>query len=60
MDYKSLKLLFSQKDLNLRQHGWLELLASYDFDISYTPGKGIVVADALNRKHAVSSPLFLE
>ena len=35
-DHKSLKYLFSQKDLNLRQQRWLEFLASYDFDIAYT------------------------
>ena len=36
-DHKLLKYLFSQKDLNLRQQRWLEFLASYDFDIAYTP-----------------------
>ena len=38
----------------------MELLASYDFEISYTPSKGIVVADALNRKKLTLSPLFVE
>ena len=50
-DHKSLKYLFSQKDLNLRQQRWLEFLAAYDLDILYTPGKGNRVADALSRKH---------
>lgn len=50
IDHISLKYFFSQKDLNLRQQRWLESLASYNFDISYTPGKRNVVADALSRK----------
>ena len=49
-DHKSLKYLFSQKELNLRQQRWLEFLAPYDLDILYTPGKGNRVADALSRK----------
>jgi len=59
-DHKSLKYLFSQKDLNLRQQRWMEFLASYDFEIAYTPGKGNVVADALSRKRLTLSPLFVE
>ena len=38
----------------------MELLASYDFEIAYTPGKGNVVADALSRKKLTLSPLFVE
>ena len=38
----------------------MEFLASYDFEISYTPGKGNVVADTLSRKRVVLSPLFVE
>lgn len=49
-DHQSLKYLFSQKDLNLRQRRWLELLKDYDFSINYHPGKENVVADALSRK----------
>ena len=59
-DHNSLKYLFSQKDLNLRQQRWMEFLASYDFEIAYTPGKGNVVADALSRKRLSLSPLFVE
>ena len=59
-DHKSLKYLFSQKDLNLRQQRWLETLASYDFCISYTPGKGNVVANALSQRHATLNHVFLE
>ena len=59
-DHKSLKYLFSQKDLNLRQQRWLEFLASYDFGIAYTPGKGNAVADALSRRHAGLGAMFSE
>jgi hypothetical protein len=49
-DHKSLKYLFNQKDLNMRQRRWLELIKDYDLTINYTPGKVNVVADALSRK----------
>ena len=49
-DHKSLKYIFTQKELNMRQRRWLELLKDYDLDIVYHPGKANVVADALNRK----------
>ena len=48
MDHKSLKYLFSQKELNMRQHRWIELFKDYDCDILYHPGKANVVADALS------------
>jgi hypothetical protein len=38
-DHKSLKYIFTQKDLNLRQHRWLELIEDYDLEIHYHPGK---------------------
>ena len=60
-DHKSLKYLFSQKELNLRQQRWLEFLAPYDLDILYIPGKGNRVADALSRKQrAVVSMMISE
>ena len=49
-DHKSLKYLLTQKDLNLRQHRWLELFKDYDCIIDYHPGKANVVANALSRK----------
>ncbi|XP_073030785.1 uncharacterized protein [Primulina eburnea] len=46
----SLKYLFTQKELNMRQRRWIELLKDYDLTISYHPGKANKVADALSRK----------
>src|SRR5262249_6795533 len=49
-DHKSLKYIFSQRDLNLRQRRWMEFIKDYDFEMSYHPGKANVVADALSRR----------
>ena len=49
-DHKSLKYIFTQWDLNMRQCRWMEFLEDYDFTLHYHPGKANVVADALSRK----------
>ncbi|TYJ95556.1 ty3-gypsy retrotransposon protein [Cucumis melo var. makuwa] len=57
-DHKSLKYFFTQKELNMRQRRWLELVKDYDCGILYHPGKANVVADALCRKVAHSAALI--
>jgi hypothetical protein len=49
-DHKSLKYIFTQSELNMRQRRWLELIKDYDLEIHYHPGKANVVAEALIRK----------
>nr|GEX32064.1 retrotransposon protein, putative, Ty3-gypsy subclass [Tanacetum cinerariifolium] len=52
-DHKSLQHILDQKELNMSQRHWLELLSDYDCDIRYHPGKANVVAEALNRKERI-------
>jgi hypothetical protein len=53
-DHKSLKYIFTQLNLNLKQRRWLELIKDYDLGINYYPGKANVVADALSHRSHVS------
>ena len=48
--HKSLKYIYAQRDLNMRQRRWMEFLEDYDFTLHYHPGKANVVTDALSRK----------
>jgi hypothetical protein len=50
LDHKSLKYIFTQPDLNLRQWRWLKLIKDYDLGINYHPDKANVVADGLSRR----------
>jgi hypothetical protein len=49
-NHKSLKYIFTQSELNMRQRRWLELIKDYELEIHYHPGKANVVADALSHK----------
>jgi hypothetical protein len=59
-DHKSLKYIFTQKYLNLRQRRWLELIKYYDLEIHYHPGKANLVADALSRKEHVHAVIVAQ
>ncbi|GKF37999.1 putative reverse transcriptase domain-containing protein [Tanacetum coccineum] len=48
-DHKILQHILDQKELNMRQRRWLELLSDYDCDIRYHPWKANVVANALSQ-----------
>ena len=54
-DHKSLKYLFDQKELNMRQRRWMKFLKDYDFELHYHPGKANVVANALSKKNLYMS-----
>ena len=59
-DHKSLKYLFDQKELNMRQRRWMKYLKDYDFELLYHPGKANVVADALSRKRVHMSAMMMK
>lgn len=50
INHKSLKYIFTQKKINIRQRRWLELMADYDIDLQYHPGKANLLPDALSRR----------
>jgi hypothetical protein len=50
-NHKSLKYLFTQPELNMRQRRWLELIKYYELEVHYHPKKANVVADTLSHKH---------
>ncbi|GJS25592.1 putative reverse transcriptase domain-containing protein [Tanacetum coccineum] len=53
IDHKSLQYIFNQKELNMRQHRWIEPFSDYDCEIRYHPSKENVVANALSRKERI-------
>jgi len=58
-DHKSLRYLFDQKELNMRQRRWMKFLKDFDFELLYHPGKASVVADALSRKAVHASHMMV-
>ncbi|XP_074335508.1 uncharacterized protein LOC141672725 [Apium graveolens] len=58
-DHKSLKFIFTQKELNMRHRRWIELLKDYDMRIQYHPGKANKVVDALSRKNSGNLAAFM-
>nr|GEW64738.1 putative reverse transcriptase domain-containing protein [Tanacetum cinerariifolium] len=58
-DHKSLQHILDQKELNMRQRRWIELLTDYDCEICYHPGNANVVADTLSRKKRIE-PLWVQ
>jgi hypothetical protein len=53
-DHKSLKYIFTQANMNLRQRRWLDLIKDYDLGINYHPAKANVVVDTLRYRSHVS------
>jgi hypothetical protein len=60
IDHKSLKYIFTQKDLNIRQRRWLELIKDYDLEIHYHLGKPNLVVDALSQKELVHAAIVTQ
>src|SRR4051812_26615931 len=59
-DHKILKYIFTQKELNMRQRRWIELIKDYDLDIHYHPDKANVVANALSRLPCRLNTMIME
>nr|GEX01979.1 putative reverse transcriptase domain-containing protein [Tanacetum cinerariifolium] len=55
---KNLQHILDQKDLNIRQRHWLELLSDYKYEIRYHLRKENIVADALSSKEWIK-PLLV-
>ncbi|XP_071718347.1 uncharacterized protein [Rutidosis leptorrhynchoides] len=58
-DHKSLQYIFLQKEMNMRQRRWQELIKDYDCEIRYHPGKANIVADALSHKKSADTVKFM-
>ncbi|XP_028801055.1 uncharacterized protein LOC114756294 [Neltuma alba] len=59
-NHKSLKYLYDQRELNMRQCRWVNLLRDYDLQIKYHPRKANVVVDALSRKAVQVASLMIK
>jgi len=59
-DHKSLRYLFDQKELNMRQRRWMKFLKDFDFELLYHLGKANVVADALSRKTVHAAHMMIK
>jgi ribonuclease HI len=59
-DHKILKYIFTQKDLNIRQRRWLELIKDYNLEIHYHPSKANLVADAWSQKEHVHAAIVAQ
>jgi ribonuclease HI len=59
-DHKSLKYIFTEKDLNMRQRRWLVLITDNDLEIHYHLGKANLVANALSRKGHTNMAMILQ
>lgn len=59
-DQESLKYMFDQKELNMRQWRWLEFMKDYNFGLSYHSVKANIDNDALSRKHWICRCLWVE
>ena len=59
-NHKSLKYVFTQRDLNLRQCRWVEYMKDYDFELTYNSGKANMIVDALRKKSYITSLLALQ
>ena len=59
-DHKSVRYMFDQKELKMRQRKWLELLKDNDFELGYHPGKANAVEEAMSRESFPVSALMVK